>query len=131
MHTLYKLFLMGSCVVLAAGCGSGESGLKYEDLQEGTGPAAKDGDFVRVEYTGWLKDGTRFDSSKDHADPLEFQLGAGKVIKGWDQGVKGMKVGGKRKLYIPPSLGYGKRGYGKAIPPDADLVFEVELVKIR
>ena len=108
-----------------------DSGLQYEDLVEGTGQTAKAGDSVRVHYTGWLTDGTKFDSSKDRNRPFAFQIGAGRVIKGWDEGVAGMKAGGKRKLHIPPALGYGARGAGGAIPPNADLVFEVELLKIR
>jgi FKBP-type peptidyl-prolyl cis-trans isomerase len=108
-----------------------KSGLKYEDLKVGTGPAAKKGDTVRVHYTGWLaKDRKKFDSSHDRGEPFEFELGAGKVIKGWDEGVAGMKVGGKRKLMIPAKLGYGARGAGDDIPPNADLIFEVELLKI-
>ena len=107
------------------------SGLKYEELNEGAGAAAKAGDSVEVHYTGWLTDGTKFDSSLDRRSPFSFQLGAGRVIKGWDEGVAGMKVGGKRKLHITPALGYGSRGAGGVIPPNADLVFEVELLKIR
>jgi FKBP-type peptidyl-prolyl cis-trans isomerase FkpA len=107
------------------------SGLQYEDLAEGTGNAAKAGDAVQVHYTGWLTDGTKFDSSHDRRSPFNFTLGAGKVIKGWDEGVAGMKVGGKRKLQIPPALGYGARGAGASIPPNAQLVFEVELLAIR
>ena len=107
-----------------------KSGLKYEDLKEGSGDAAKSGDQVEVHYTGWLKDGTKFDSSKDRGKPFNFELGAGKVIKGWDEGVAGMKVGGKRKLTIPSELGYGKRGYPPVIPANAELTFEVELLKI-
>ena len=106
------------------------SGLQYEDLSEGTGAAAKAGDSVEVHYTGWLIDGTKFDSSLDRGRPFGFQLGAGRVIKGWDEGVAGMKVGGKRKLTIPPDLGYGSRGAGGVIPPNATLVFEVELLKV-
>ena len=105
-----------------------KSGLKYVELKEGTGDEAKAGQTVEVHYTGWVKDGTKFDSSKDRNKPFEFKLGAGKVIKGWDEGVVGMKVGGTRKLIIPPELGYGKRGYPGAIPPDAELTFEVELL---
>ena len=108
-----------------------KSGLKYEELKEGTGPEAKAGDTVEVHYTGWLTDGTKFDSSVDRGQPFSFKLGARKVIAGWDEGVAGMKVGSKRKLTIPPELGYGKRGAGGVIPPDADLVFEVELLKVR
>ena len=108
-----------------------KSGLKYEDLNEGTGAAAKSGDTVEVHYTGWLTNGTKFDSSVDRGQPFSFRLGAGRVIKGWDEGVAGMKVGGKRKLSIPPDLGYGNRGAGSAIPPNAELIFEVELLKIK
>jgi FKBP-type peptidyl-prolyl cis-trans isomerase len=107
-----------------------KSGLKYEDLKEGTGDEAKEGNTVEVHYTGWLKDGKKFDSSLDRKQPFSFKLGAGKVIKGWDEGVAGMKVGGKRKLTIPPALGYGARGAGNVIPPDAELTFEVELLKV-
>src|SRR5438309_8228633 len=108
-----------------------KSGLKYVELKEGTGDEAKAGQTVEVHYTGWLKDGTKFDSSKDRDEPFKFKLGAGKVIKGWDEGVVGIKVGGKRKLIIPPELGYGKRGAGNVIPPNAELTFEVELLKVR
>ena len=108
-----------------------DSGLKYEDLKEGTGDPAKKGDTVEVHYTGRLKDGTKFDSSLDRNRPFSFKLGAGQVIKGWDEGVAGMKVGGKRKLVIPAALGYGARGYPGAIPPNAELTFEVELMKIK
>lgn len=107
------------------------TGLKYEDLAEGTGVAAKSGDTVEVHYTGWLTNGKKFDSSHDRKQPFSFQLGAGRVIQGWDEGVAGMKVGGKRKLTIPAALGYGTRGAGNVVPPDAELVFEVELLKIR
>ena len=106
------------------------SGLIYEDLSEGEGEAAQAGQRVSVHYTGWLTDGTKFDSSKDRNDPFDFPLGAGHVIRGWDEGVQGMKVGGARKLTIPPELGYGTRGAGGVIPPNATLVFEVELLKI-
>ncbi|KXU88344.1 MULTISPECIES: FKBP-type peptidyl-prolyl cis-trans isomerase [Paraburkholderia] len=107
-----------------------ESGLKYEDLVEGTGAEAVAGKTVTVHYTGWLTDGQKFDSSKDRNDPFAFVLGGGMVIKGWDEGVQGMKVGGKRKLTIPPQLGYGVRGAGGVIPPNATLVFEVELLEV-
>jgi FKBP-type peptidyl-prolyl cis-trans isomerase FkpA len=106
------------------------SGLGYEDLVEGKGPTANAGQMVAVHYTGWLTDGKKFDSSKDRGQPFSFMLGQGRVIKGWDEGVQGMKAGGKRKLTIPPSLGYGSSGAGGAIPPNATLIFEVELLKI-
>ena len=104
--------------------------LKIEDITVGTGPAAKAGDSVTVDYTGWLTDGTQFDSSKGRK-PFMFTLGAGEVIPGWDQGVAGMMVGGTRRLTIPPELGYGTQGAGGVIPPNATLVFEVELKKIN
>jgi FKBP-type peptidyl-prolyl cis-trans isomerase FkpA len=108
-----------------------ESGLKYIDLEAGDGQEATGpGQTVIVHYTGWLEDGTKFDSSKDRDDPFSFPLGVGFVIKGWDEGVVGMKVGGKRKLTIPPEIGYGEAGAGGAIPPNATLVFEVELLEI-
>jgi FKBP-type peptidyl-prolyl cis-trans isomerase FkpA len=106
------------------------SGLKYEDIVIGQGTEAKTGQTVAVHYTGWLTDGKKFDSSKDRGQPFTFRLGGGQVIKGWDEGVQGMKVGGKRKLTIPPELGYGARGAGGVIPPNAILVFEVELLKV-
>lgn len=106
------------------------SGLKYVDLVPGTGAEARRGQTVKVHYTGWLTDGTKFDSSVDRGQPFTFPLGAGRVIKGWDEGVAGMKVGGKRKLTIPPQLGYGARGAGGVIPPNAELIFEVELLDI-
>jgi FKBP-type peptidyl-prolyl cis-trans isomerase FkpA len=104
------------------------SGLIIDELVVGAGAAAAAGQQVTVHYTGWLTDGTKFDSSKDRGDPFIFPLGAGRVIKGWDEGVQGMKVGGKRKLTIPSALGYGARGAGGVIPPNATLVFEVELL---
>jgi FKBP-type peptidyl-prolyl cis-trans isomerase FkpA len=107
-----------------------ESGLKYEDIVEGSGAEAVAGKTVSVHYTGWLTDGQKFDSSKDRNDPFAFVLGGGMVIKGWDEGVQGMKVGGTRKLTIPPQLGYGVRGAGGVIPPNATLVFEVELLDV-
>jgi FKBP-type peptidyl-prolyl cis-trans isomerase len=105
--------------------------LKVEDIAVGAGQQASTGNHVEVHYTGWLVDGTKFDSSVDRGKPFGFQLGAGRVIRGWDQGVAGMKVGGKRRLTIPPELGYGDRGAGGVIPPGATLVFEVELLGVR
>jgi FKBP-type peptidyl-prolyl cis-trans isomerase len=105
--------------------------LKIEDLRVGSGAEAVPGKTVTVHYTGWLVNGTKFDSSKDRGEPFSFQLGAGQVIKGWDQGVAGMKVGGIRKLTIPPSLAYGASGAGGVIPPNATLVFEVELLGVN
>ena len=111
------------------------SGLHYEDTTVGGGATAQTGRKVTVHYTGWLYDpatdsgrGRKFDSSKDRGDPFKFDLGAGSVIRGWDEGVQGMQVGGTRVLRIPPELGYGARGAGGAIPPNATLVFEVELL---
>ena len=108
------------------------SGLQYEDTVTGTGDTAQAGNDVTVHYTGWLyadgKKGSKFDSSKDRNDPFSFSLGAGMVIRGWDEGVQGMKVGGTRVLVIPPELGYGARGAGGVIPPNATLMFEVELL---
>ncbi|MBZ0104914.1 MAG: FKBP-type peptidyl-prolyl cis-trans isomerase [Sulfuricella denitrificans] len=106
------------------------SGLTYEDIATGEGAEATAGRMVSVHYTGYLTDGSKFDSSKDRNDPFSFPLGAGHVIKGWDEGVQGMKEGGTRKLTIPPQLGYGARGAGGVIPPNATLVFEVELLKV-
>ena len=102
-----------------------------EDVVVGTGAEAAKGKTVSVHYTGWLTDGKKFDSSKDRGQPFNFALGAGQVIRGWDDGVAGMKVGGKRKLTIPPDLGYGPRGAGGVIPPNATLVFEVELLGVK
>ncbi len=107
-----------------------DSGLKYEDLSEGSGGVANSGDRVEVHYTGWLDSGERFDSSHDRAQAFSFILGRGQVIRGWDEGVVGMRIGGKRKLTIPPQLGYGRTGAGGVIPPNATLVFEVELLGI-
>ena len=107
------------------------SGLIYEDTIEGNGAEAKAGHFVTVHYTGWLTNGSKFDSSKDRNDPFEFSLGQRHVIAGWDEGVQGMKVGGTRKLTIPAQLGYGARGAGGVIPPNATLVFEVELLDLQ
>lgn len=106
------------------------SGLQIDDVVLGQGDEATAGKSVKVHYTGWLTNGTKFDSSKDRNDPFVFPLGQGQVIRGWDEGVAGMKVGGKRKLTIPPALGYGTRGAGGVIPPNATLVFEVELLGV-
>ena len=113
------------------------SGLQYEDTVPGTGATANAGDHVSVHYTGWLSDpsqasgrGRKFDSSKDRGQPFSFPLGAGHVIKGWDEGVQGMQIGGTRVLTIPAELGYGARGAGGVIPPNATLVFEVELLNV-
>jgi peptidylprolyl isomerase len=107
------------------------SGLRYVDLVVGTGASPAAGDQVEVHYTGWLENGSKFDSSVDRRQPFAFPLGAGRVIRGWDEGVATMKVGGKRRLIIPPDLGYGDRGAGRVIPPGATLVFEVELLRIN
>jgi FKBP-type peptidyl-prolyl cis-trans isomerase len=106
------------------------SGLQYWNIVVGTGATATAGKTVKVHYTGWLTDGKKFDSSVDRGQPFEFPLGAGRVIKGWDEGVAGMKVGGKRQLRIPPELGYGGRGAGGVIPPNATLIFDVELIDV-
>ena len=107
------------------------SGLRIIDLEQGNGAEATAGQTVVVHYRGTLEDGTQFDASYDRGTPFSFPLGRGRVIKGWDEGVQGMKVGGKRKLVIPPDLGYGSRGAGGVIPPNATLIFEVELLDIK
>ena len=112
-----------------------ESGLQYDDVTIGDGAEAKAGQQVTVHYTGWLRNddgtpGAKFDSSKDRNDPFRFGLGGGQVIRGWDEGVQGMKVGGLRRLTIPANLGYGARGAGGAIPPNATLIFDVELLAV-
>ena len=109
---------------------STSSGLEYKDLLVGTGEKASTGDLAVVHYTGWLEDGTKFDSSLDRGEPFEFVIGRGEVIRGWDEGVKSMRVGGKRELVIPPELAYGDSGVG-VIPPGATLRFEVELIELR
>lgn len=142
MKSLYLSSLMAIVVLtLAVGVGGSmaennqevttPSGLKYVDQAVGTGEAAVAGKNVSVHYTGWLENGKKFDSSVDRGQPFSFPLGAGRVIKGWDEGVQGMKVGGKRKLTIPSDLGYGSRGAGGVIPPNATLIFDVELLGVR
>jgi FKBP-type peptidyl-prolyl cis-trans isomerase len=144
------VFVVGLFAILgaAAGCGgeksaapstsspmkvSGQptttaSGLQYWDIVVGTGTTASPGNVVKVHYTGFLTTGEKFDSSRDRGEPFSFPLGGGQVIKGWDEGVAGMKVGGQRQLRIPPALGYGANGAGSAIPPNATLIFDVELL---
>lgn len=107
------------------------NGLQYADLRPGTGGEARKGQQVTVHYTGWLTDGTAFDSSLNRGEPFVFPLGGGRVIRGWDEGVAGMQVGGKRQLVIPPDLGYGARGAGGVIPPNATLIFEVDLLEVK
>jgi FKBP-type peptidyl-prolyl cis-trans isomerase FkpA len=106
-------------------------GLEYEELKVGTGAEATSGKTVSVHYTGWLTNGTKFDSSVDRGQPFTFPLGGGQVIQGWDQGFAGMKIGGKRKLYIDPEMGYGTRGAPPVIPPNSKLIFEVELLAVK
>lgn len=108
-----------------------QSGLQYVDLVVGSGASPQFAQTVTVHYTGWLIDGKKFDSSVDRGQPFQFQIGVGMVIKGWDEGVMTMKVGGKRKLTIPPQIGYGARGAGGVIPPNATLIFEVELLGVK
>jgi peptidylprolyl isomerase len=115
-----------------SGMTSTPSGLQIKELQPGTGPSPQVGQMVSVHYTGWLTDGTKFDSSVDRGQPLDFTLGAGQVIQGWDEGVASMKIGGKRRLVIPPNLAYGNQSVGGGIiPPNSTLVFDVELLGAR
>ncbi len=107
------------------------SGLRYRDLRVGEGTEATKGKTVEIHYTGWLEDNTKFDASQDPSLPLTFRIGIDDVIQGWHQGVAGMKVGGRRRLVVPPELGYGKQGMGRIVPPNATLIFEVELVNVR
>ena len=132
---ILSLFIMTSCATISPVVGSdgyltSETGLQYKDLVVGDGDVAEEKDRVAVHYTGLLVDGTKFDSSLDKGLPFEFKVGAGQVIKGWDEGIAGMKEGGKRLLRIPPELAYGSSGAGDVIPPDATLLFEVELVEV-
>ena len=142
----FLLCIAALTLVVSTGCANSEDGmadsgittLQSQDVTPGTGAEATKGKMVRVHYTGWLYDaaaadkrGRKFDSSKDHNEPFEFPLGAGEVISGWDEGVAGMRVGGTRILTIPPAMGYGARGAGDDIPPNATLVFEVELLDVR
>lgn len=148
MHVRFLLGALGLgalalYVDMSAGGGSGgpppvsgqpmptPSGLEYIEVAVGTGPAARSGQQVSVHYTGWLSNGTKFDSSVDRGQPFQFALGRGQVIQGWDEGVAGMQVGGKRRLIIPPNFGYGVRGAGGVIPPNATLIFDVELLGVR
>jgi len=147
---LPRLTIAIAVFALAAGCSRGEptqsaatggtpegkmettaSGLQYVDVKPGTGESPQKGQQVTVQYTGWLADGTKFDSSRDRNQPFTFRIGQGQVIKGWDEGVATMKTGGVRKLVIPPDLGYGARGAGGVIPPNATLTFEVELLSVK
>ena len=127
--------LFAFAIVLAAcsgdDAGTADGDLQISDLVVGTGDVAETGQTVSVHYTGWLDDGTKFDSSLDREEPLEFTLGAGQVIQGWEEGVAGMKVGGKRRLIIPPELAYKERGFANLIPPNATLTFEIELLAIQ
>ncbi len=128
------ILITTACAVAQSNMNETESGLKYIDHQVGDGDEAVAGKTVEVHYTGWLyadgERGAKFDSSVDRGEPFSFRLGASQVIRGWDEGVAGMKVGGKRELFIPPDLGYGSRGAGGVIPPDATLDFEVELLGV-
>ena len=150
MKRHFVLFLaLFAALAVVSGCGGGEksasnsspmkvsgqgtttpSGLQYWDLVVGTGPSAVPGSTVKVHYSGFLTTGEKFDSSRDRGEPFSFPLGAGQVIKGWDEGVAGMKVGGQRQLRIPPQLGYGATGAGGTIPPNATLIFDVELLGV-
>ncbi|MGD9891645.1 MAG: FKBP-type peptidyl-prolyl cis-trans isomerase [Dehalococcoidia bacterium] len=141
--TRRALLGLSALALLAAACDDEESkttqgdvvttpsGLQYEDIKVGDGAQPQAGQTVSVHYTGTLTDGTKFDSSRDRGQPFSFRLGTGEVIKGWDEGLSTMKVGGQRKLTIPPDLGYGARGAGGVIPPNATLIFDVELLDVK
>ena len=138
MKTLFGLSMLIFGLTFAGYAIAGSSGLTKIDVKTGTGKEATPGKMVRVHYTGWLFDksaagnkGKKFDSSRDRSGHFTFPLGTGRVIKGWDQGVQGMKVGGQRTLIIPPSMGYGTRGAGNIIPPNATLIFDVELMGVQ
>ncbi|PJZ70532.1 peptidylprolyl isomerase [Leptospira perolatii] len=132
MNRFVKLLGSGAAVFLIISGLSAQpnSGLVIKEIKKGTGKEAFNGSNVTVHYTGWLTNGKKFDSSKDRGRPFSFDLGTGQVIRGWDKGVQGMKEGGIRKLTIPPELGYGSTGAGSTIPPNATLIFEVELLKV-
>jgi len=138
--TIYLILIAFTAITLLEGCSkkvdtgnevTTASGLKYLEIKEGTGSSPQTGQMVTVHYTGTLTDGKKFDSSVDRNQPFQFQIGVGQVVKGWDEGVMSMKIGGKRKLIIPPELGYGSRGAGGVIPPNATLIFEVELISVK
>ncbi len=132
---LISVFVLTTTVFAATNVVTTASGLKYRDDQVGTGAAATKDKWVTVDYTGWLDNqgnkGKKFDSSLDHNQKFKFLLGGGEVIQGWDEGIVGMKEGGKRTLYIPAKLGYGARGAGPDIPPNANLIFEVQLIQVK
>jgi FKBP-type peptidyl-prolyl cis-trans isomerase len=115
----------------AEGYYTSSTGLKFQDMKKGEGPRPRNGQSVMVHYVGWLTNGQKFDSSIDRGQPFEFVIGAGNVIKGWDEGVKGMHVGGQRRLLIPPQLGYGAKGAGDSIPPNSKLVFDIQLIGVK
>ena len=129
LYIIIASLFIGGCTKKNTGVTN--TGMKYEVIKEGTGASPKRGDSVTVHYTGWLEDGTKFDRSIELNQPFTFKLGVGQVIQGWDDGVATMKVGGKSKFFIPPELGYGSRGAGGVIPPNANLIFEVELLSIK